>query len=109
MQLNTVETLITIAAIALGNMLTRFLPFLLFPDHHRPPDTIRYLGRTLPPAMMGLLIIYCLRDVSFVSMPYGIPELLSITVIVVLHSWKRNVLLSISVGTALYMLLLHLF
>lgn len=108
MELSAAETLITIGAIALGTMLTRFLPFLLFPEHRKPPETIRYLGTVLPPAMMGLLVIYCLRSVSFLSLPYGFPELLSIAVIVILHTWKRSVLLSIGAGTALYMLLLHL-
>lgn len=108
MELTAVQTLITIGAIALGTILTRFLPFLLFPEHRKPPASIRYLGNVLPPAMMGLLVIYCLRDVSFFSRSYGIPELLSIAVIAVLHTWKRNVLLSIGGSTALYMVLLHL-
>ena len=88
-------------------MLTRFLPFLFFPDNRPVPKIISYLGRTLPAAMMGLLVVYCLRNVSVVSAPHGLPELISIAVLAALHLWKRNVLLSIGVGTVLYMVLVQ--
>ena len=71
------------------------------------PKLITYLGRTLPAAMMGLLVVYCLRNFSVASAPHGLPELISIAVITALHLWKRNVLLSIGVGTALYMVLVQ--
>lgn len=107
MCLTNAETLVTILAVALGAMATRFLPFFLFPDHREPPKVVSYLGKVLPPAMMGLLVIYCLKNVSFLSSPHGIPEALAILVIVLLHRWKNNVLLSIGGGTAVYMLLVQ--
>lgn len=107
MQLTAMQTLITILAVALGTILTRFSPFLLFPDSKEPPQIIAYLGRVLPPAMMGLLVMYCLRNVSLLAMPHGIPELLAIALIVLLHRLKNNVLLSIGGGTVLYMVLIQ--
>lgn len=107
MQLTPIQTLITILAIALGTMLTRFIPFLLFPEKKEPPQIITYLGKVLPPAMMGLLVVYCLRNVSITTGARGLPELLSIVLIVILHRWKNNVLLSIAGGTLLYMFLIQ--
>ena len=108
MFLTPAQTMIMILAVALGTMITRFTPFLLFPDSKEPPKTVLYLGRVLPPAMMGLLVVYCLRNVSLIRSPHGIPELIAIAVIVVLHKWKENVLLSIGTGTVVYMLLVQL-
>ena len=107
MQLTGLQTLITILAIALGAMLTRFTPFFLFPDHKEPPKIIGYLGKMLPAAMMGLLVVYCLKDVSFLNSPHGIPEIVAIISIIFLHKWKNNVLLSIGGGTAVYMILVQ--
>lgn len=107
MFLTPVETLIMIGAIALGTMLTRFTPFLLFPEKKEPPKVIMYLGSVLPCAMMGLLVVYCLKNVSLLSKPYGVPEALAILMIVVLHNWKHNTLLSICGGTILYMVLVQ--
>lgn len=107
MQLTPIQTLITILAIALGTMLTRFIPFLLFPEKKEPPQIITYLGKVLPPAMMGLLVVYCLRNVSITTGARGLPELLAIVLIVILHRWKNNVLLSIAGGTLLYMFLIQ--
>ena len=107
MSLTPVETILTILAITLGAMATRFTPFLLFPENRRPPEVVNYLGRVLPPAMMGLLMVYCLKGVSFAQNPHGIPELIAIVGIVLLHRWKNNVLLSIASGTLLYMLLVQ--
>lgn len=107
MQLTPIQTLITILAIALGTMLTRFIPFLLFPEKKEPPQIITYLGKVLPPAMMGLLVVYCLRNVSITTGARGLPELLAIVLIVILHRWKTNVLLSITGGTLLYMFLIQ--
>ena len=92
-----------IIATALGAMVTRVTPFLLFPEMKEPPKVITYLGKVLPPAMMGLLVVYCLRNVSVQSAAHGIPELVSILAIVALQKLKNNVLLSIGVGTILYM------
>ena len=102
------QQIITIAVIALGTMLTRFLPFLLFPAGRPTPKYIQYLGKVLPAAVFGLLVIYCLKDVSLLSGSHGIPELISIAVVVALHLWKRQMLLSIAGGTVCYMLLVQL-
>lgn len=96
-----------ILAIALGTMITRFTPFLLFPEKKEPPKIILYLGKVLPPAMMGLLVVYCLKSISITSAPHGLPELIAIAVIVLLHKWKNNVLLSIGGGTLVYMVLVQ--
>ncbi len=108
MFLTPVQTLIMILVIAFGTMVTRFTPFLMFPEGKETPKTVVYLGNVLPPAMIGLLIIYCLKDVSLPVSPHGIPEVLAILFIVVLHKWKSNVLLSIGGGTLLYMVLVQL-
>lgn len=107
MHLTNSQILITIIAIALGTMITRFLPFVLFPENKKTPKIVMYLGNVLPPAMMGLLVVYCLKSVSVVKAPHGIPELAAILVIVILHKWKSNVLLSIGFGTIVYMLLVQ--
>ena len=107
MRLTPMETLLTILAVTLGTQITRWLPFLLFPERKDPPGVVLYLGRVLPLAMMGLLVIYCFRDVSWLSGSYGAPELLATAVVAALHGWKRNVLLSIAGGTAVYMLLVQ--
>ena len=107
MRLTPMETLLTILAVTLGTQITRWLPFLLFPERKDPPGVVFYLGRVLPPAMMGLLVIYCFRNVSWLSGSHGVPELLATAVVVALHGWKRNVLLSIAGGTAVSMLLVQ--
>jgi len=107
MYLTTMQTVIIILAITLGTIITRFTAFVLFPDGKDHPPVIDYLARMLPASMMGLLVVYCLKNISVFVYPNGIPELLSILLIVILHLWKRNVLLSIGVGTALYMFLIQ--
>jgi branched-subunit amino acid transport protein AzlD len=102
------EQIITIGLCILGTMLTRFLPFLVFSENRTTPAFIQYIGKFLPSAVFGMLVIYCLKNVSFLSGTHGIPELIAIVVTVVLHKWKRQMLLSIAGGTACYMLLLHL-
>lgn len=102
------QQLITILMVVLGTMLTRFLPFLLFPADKPTPKYIQYLGRVLPGAVFGLLIIYCLKDVSLPTGSHGLPELLSIALVVLLHLWKRQMLLSVAAGTVCYMLLVQL-
>ena len=94
------------AGALLGTMVTRFLPFLIFPEGKEPPELIQYLGKVLPYAVIGLLVIYCLKDVPG-SGTYGIPEFLAIVFIVLLHRWKKNILLSIGGGTVFYMLLVQ--
>lgn len=94
------------AGALLGTMVTRFLPFLIFPEGKEPPEFIQYLGKVLPYAVIGLLVIYCLKDVLG-SGTYGIPEFLAIVFIVLLHRWKKSILLSIGGGTVFYMLLVQ--
>mgnify|MGYP002522460392 CR=1 FL=1 len=101
------QRIITIAIVVLGTVLTRFLPFLLFPDNKPIPKVVEYLGRTLPAAMMGLLVVYCLRNVDIAAAPHGLPELIALAVVTGLHLWKRNVLLSIGACTVVYMVLVQ--
>ena len=102
------DNIIMIAVCTLVTMLTRFLPFLIFNEHRKTPEIILYLGKVLPCAIMGMLVVYCLKDVAFLSTPFGAPEFLSIAVVALLHIWKRNSLLSIGVGTVFYMALVQL-
>ncbi len=101
------QQIITVAMVVLATMLTRFLPFLIFPAGRPTPKYIQYLGKALPPAVFGLLIIYCLKNVSLFTGSRGIPELIAIVLVVVLHLWKRQMLLSIAGGTICYMLLVQ--
>lgn len=102
------QQIITIAAVVFGTMLTRFLPFLLFPAGRPTPKYIQYLGKVLPSAVFGMLVIYCLKDVSLISGSHGIPELLAVLAVTVLHLWKRQMLLSIAGGTIFYMVLFQI-
>ena len=105
--MTVIQQIITVAVVVAGTMLTRFLPSLLFPAGRSTPKYIQYLGRVLPPAVFGLLVIYCLRNVSLLKGSHGIPELISIAAVIVLHIWKRQMLLSIAGGTVLYMVLMQ--
>jgi len=98
----------TIAVVALVTAGLRFLPFLIFGENRKTPPLITYLGQVLPYAIMGMLVVYCLKDVSFVSGSFGIPEALGCAAVALLHIWKRNTLLSIGSGTVLYTLLVQL-
>ncbi|MDD5938439.1 MAG: branched-chain amino acid transporter permease [Clostridiales bacterium] len=102
------QRIITIAVIAACTMLTRFLPFFLISPGKPTPKYVQYLGRALPPAVFGLLVVYCLKGVSLFTGSHGIPELIAIGVVIVLHLWKRQMLLSIAGGTICYMLLVQL-
>lgn len=101
------QEIITIALCALGTMATRFLPFLIFSSRKPAPKYIQYLGRALPAAIFGMLVVYCLKGVSVFSGTHGLPELLAIAAVVGLHLWKRQMLLSIAGGTICYMLLVQ--
>lgn len=102
------QQLITIAMISLGTMIMRFLPFIIFPAGKPTPKYIQYLGKVLPGAVFGMLVIYCLKNVSIINSPHGIPELIAIAVVVVLHLWKKQMILSMGAGTIVYMLLVQL-
>lgn len=107
MTLTMGQAIASIAVMAVVTFLTRYIPFLLFDRKGNPPKIVLYLGRVLPPAIIMMLIIYCLRNVSFVSGSHGIPELLCVAVAAVLHWWKGNNLLSIFTATVLYMFLVQ--
>ena len=101
------QQLITIGICAFATMLTRFLPFFLFTEQRPTPPYIQYLGRALPAAIFGMLVVYCLKDVDMLSGTHGVPELLAVLLTAGLHLWKRRMLLSIAGGTIGYMLLLQ--
>lgn len=96
-----------IAVIALVTALLRFLPFWIFGENRKTPPLITYLGQVLPYAIMGMLVVYCLKGIRLTAAPYGIPEVIGCAVVALLHIWKRNTLLSIGAGTVCYMLLVQ--
>ena len=100
------NAVVLIAIMAIVTMLLRFLPFIIFTKN--TPEYISYLGKVLPAALIGMLVIYCLKDVSVVDAPHGLPELIAALAVVGLQVWKRNSLLSILAGTVVYMLLVQL-
>ena len=102
------QKMITIGMVVLGTAITRFLPFLVFPSGKPTPKYIRYLGKVLPAAIFGLLVVYSLKNVNPLAGSHGIPELLSILLVIGLHLWKRQMLLSIAGGTIFYMVLVKL-
>ena len=102
------QQIITIGLCALATMLTRFLPFLVFSSQKEPPKFIKYIGTALPGAIFGMLVVYCLKGVSVTAYSYGLPELIGVTSVILIHLWKRNMLLSIASGTVIYMLLVQL-
>lgn len=106
-QMTISQQIITIGLCILGTMTTRFLPFLVFNEKRTIPPVVQYLGKLLPAAVFGLLVVYCLRNVSILQGSHGLPELIAIVVTAGLHLWKRQMLLSIAGGTICYMLLLH--
>lgn len=104
----TKEVWITILLPALITFLLRATPFIFF-SKKEIPEIIFYIGKYLPFAMMGLLVVFSLKGVSLLNYPFGIPEAISITVIVLLHLWKKNMLISIGGGTLLYMFIMQTF
>ena len=108
MHLTPLQTVAIMLAVAAGCQLTRWLPFWLFPEGKKPPELIHYLEKVLPAATMGLLVDYCLQGASWGAAPYGVPELLGVAAVVILHRWRNSVLVSIAGGTAVYMLLIRL-
>lgn len=101
------QEIVTIALCAFGTMITRFLPFIVFRSDKPTPKYIQYIGNALPPAIFGMLVIYCLKDVSLLGGSHGIPEAIAIIAVIALHLWKKNMLLSIASGTVCYMLLVQ--
>lgn len=105
--LSTAGAVAAIAVMAIITFLTRALPFLLFDRGESPPKLVLYLGRVLPPAIIAMLIVYCLRGVSFAAPGGWVPQLVSVAAVVILHLWRSNTLLSIFGGTILYMVLVQ--
>jgi branched-subunit amino acid transport protein AzlD len=101
------QQFITIGLCIGATVLTRFLPFIIFNENRKTPEFIQYIGKFLPAAVFGMLVIYSLKNVNVLQGSHGIPEIISIAVTIALHLWKRQMLISIAGGTVCYMLLLH--
>lgn len=106
--MTTQQQVITIVILAVMTVLTRALPFLIFPAGKPTPKYIQYLGKALPLAIFGMLVVYCLKDVRWLEGMHGIPEVLGIAAVVLMHLWRRQLFLSMAVGTAVYMILIRL-
>ncbi|URZ17790.1 hypothetical protein CLFE_038450 [Clostridium felsineum DSM 794] len=102
-----IQKIIIICMVILGTVITRFLPFVIFSSDKQTPKYVQYLGRVLPSAALGMLVVYCLKDVSLFGGNHGIPEFISIIFVGLLHMWKRQMLISIAGGTILYMILIQ--
>lgn len=102
------QQLITIGLCILGTMITRFLPFLIFNEKRKTPAYIMNIGKYLPSAVFSMLVVYCLRNVDFLHSTHGLPEIISIIITIILHLWKRQMLISIAGGTICYMIIIHL-
>lgn len=102
------HAVMVIAVASIVTILIRFLPFAVFGGNKKRPAVIDYLADVLPYAIMGMLVVYCLKNVSIIAAPHGIPELIACVIVVLLHLWKRNTLLSIIAGTAAYMLMIQM-
>ena len=105
--MTTSQQIITVSLCIIGTLTTRFLPFLIFSDDKPTPKYIQYLGKALPSAIFGMLIIYCLKNVNILTGNHGLPKLLAIITVYALHLWKRQMLLSIAGGTICYMFLVQ--
>lgn len=106
--MNNTYAVILIAIVALVTIVLRFLPFFVFGGTKKTPEFISYLGRVLPYAIMAMLVVYCLKGVTLFQAPYGIPEAIAVAVVILLHLWKRNTLISIAGGTVCYMFLVQI-
>lgn len=106
--MSNVHAMLIVAVAGIVTIALRFLPFLIFGGDRKTPAYITYLGKVLPYAIMAMLVVFCLKNVSLVSTPYGLPELISCALVVLLHVWKRNTLISIIGGTVCYMVLVQM-
>jgi len=102
------QTAITVAIMAAATMLTRFLPFIMFPEGKKVPSIVSYLGRSLPYAAIGMLVVYCLKDVVIKPLIGSMPEIISVVLVILIHSWRKNTILSVLCGTACYMIVMKL-
>ena len=106
--MNIKFSILTIAAVALVTILLRFIPFLIFDGKKQAPKSVEYLGSVLPYAIMAMLVVYCLKSVSIAASPFGLPELISCALVVVVHLWRKDTLISVVAGTVIYMVLIQL-
>ncbi len=107
MNYTSTELFMFFGLVSLATIFTRVLPFILFPENKEIPKYIKYLSDVLPYTIIGMLVVYCLKDVSFKLHPYALPEIISVAVIIVLHLWRKNTLLSIGIGSFLYIMLIQ--
>ena len=105
--MNNLHSVLLVAVTAAVTIAIRFLPFLIFGDKRKTPAFVQYLGKVLPYAIMGMLVVFCLKGISFANAPHGIPELAASLLVILLHIWKRSTLISIVGGTAFYMFLVQ--
>lgn len=105
--MSNTQLLLTVLVIAAVTAALRFIPFFVFSSGKKTPDVILYLGKVLPYSIMAMLVVYCLKGVNLLSFPFGLPELIGVLIVVLLHIWKRNTLISIAGGTVCYMLLVQ--
>lgn len=106
--MNNTYLLLSILVIAAVTAALRFIPFIVFSSGRETPKIISYLGKFLPYSIMAMLVVYCLKSVNLLRFPFGLPELIGVVVVVLVHLWKRNTLLSVGVGTVCYMLLVQM-
>ena len=107
MSISAAMSFLVILTVALTTFATRVVPFLIFPKGKEIPAVIQYLGKVLTPAVIGMLVVYCLKATPVMKAPHGLPEAIAVAVTAGLHVWKRNNLLSIGAGTILYMVLIQ--
>ena len=105
--MTTGQSILFFAVVTGGTMLMRFLPFLLFPENKKTPGYVQYLGKVLPYTIIGMLVVYCLRDTVVLRYPYALPEAIAAGAILLLQLWRKNMLLSIGGGTVIYMILVQ--
>lgn len=107
MKLSVIQTIIIILAISAGTQISRWLPFLAFSRKKETPQFVKYLGRVLPPALMGLLAVYCFKNTPVFTGSHGVPELIATIFVILSYEWKESLLLSVGGGTVIYMLLVQ--
>lgn len=105
--INITHSILIILIVAVITISLRFIPFIIFNGKKDSPKIITYLSNILPFAIMGMLVVYCLKDINVINFPFGFPELIASFIVVFLHIWKRNTLLSILLGTISYMILIQ--
>lgn len=107
MPISISQSIIIIAVVAICTYFTRAAAFILFGGKRDVPYSVRYLGRVLPPAIIAILVVYCLKGINPLKFPFGLPEIIAVICVAVLHIWKRNNLISIGLGTVIYMILVQ--